>query len=90
MSCSGCTFFYVGQTVRHLTTRIDKHKKADSPVGLHLQQCQLEENSANLSWQTIDRKQPNKIVNTRGNTYQERETGLEQFLVFHLKLTCLY
>ena len=36
LSCSGCTFTYVGQTVRHLTTRIEEHKKADSPVGLHL------------------------------------------------------
>ena len=34
LSCSGCTSTYVGQTVRHLTTRIEEHKKADSPVGL--------------------------------------------------------
>ena len=37
-SCSGCTSNYGGQTVRHLATRIEEHKKADSPVGLHLQQ----------------------------------------------------
>ena len=52
---SGCTSTYVGQTVRHLTTRIGKHKKADSPVGLHLQQSQLDGNSADLSWEIIDR-----------------------------------
>ena len=55
LSCSGCTSTYVGQTVRHLITRIEEHKKVDSPVGLHLQQCQLEGNSADLSWEIIDR-----------------------------------
>ena len=55
LSCSGCTSTYVGQTVRHLTTRIEEHKKADSPVGLRLQQCQLEGSSADLSWEIIDR-----------------------------------
>ena len=49
LSCSGCTSTYVGQTVRHLTTRIEEHKKADSPVGLHLQRCQLEGYCADLS-----------------------------------------
>ena len=55
LSFSGCNSTYVGQTVRHLTTRIEEHKKADSPVGIHLQQCQLEGNSADLSWEIIDR-----------------------------------
>ena len=55
LSCKGCTSTYVGQIVRHMTTRIEEHKKADSPVGLHLQQCQLEGNSADLSWEIIDR-----------------------------------
>ena len=83
LSCSGCTSTYVGQTVRHLATRIEEHKKADSPVGLHLQQCQLEGNSADLSWEIIDRSnnqtkfdRSNKKF-ARGNSYQERETGLE-------------
>ena len=55
MSCSGCFSTYVGKTVRHLTTRVEEHKKADSPVGLHLQQCQLVGNSADLNWEIIDR-----------------------------------
>ena len=55
LSCSGCTSTYVGQTIRFLTTRIEEHKKADSPVGLHLPQCQLEENSAGLSWDFLDK-----------------------------------
>ena len=35
LSCSGCTYTYVGPTVRHLTITIEEHKNADSPVGLH-------------------------------------------------------
>ena len=31
---SGCTSTDVGQSVRHLTTRIEEHKKADSPAVL--------------------------------------------------------
>ena len=33
LSCSGCTSTYVGQAVRQINTRIEEHKKADSPVG---------------------------------------------------------
>ena len=36
-----------------MITRIEKHKKADSPVVLHLQQCSLEGDSADLSWEVI-------------------------------------
>ena len=42
------------QTVQHLTSRIEEHNKADSPLRLHLQQCQLEGNSAALSREIID------------------------------------
>ena len=73
----GCTSTYVGQTGRHLTTRIEEHKNADSPVGLHLQQFQLEGNSADLSGEIIDRPTTKKFVNTRDNTYQEGENGIE-------------
>ena len=55
LSCSGCTSTYVGQTVRYLTTRSEEHKKADSPVGLHLQQCSLDGKSADQLNKTIDR-----------------------------------
>ena len=48
LSCSGCTSTYVGQIVRHLTTRTEEHQKADSPVGLQFQQCPFEVNSADL------------------------------------------
>ena len=31
LACSGCNSIYVGQTVRHLATRVDEHRKVDSP-----------------------------------------------------------
>ena len=36
LSCSGSTFTFVGQTVQHLTTRVQEHKKTGSPEGLHI------------------------------------------------------
>ena len=39
LTCSGCNSTYVGQTVRHLATRVDEHRKGDSPVGQHLLEC---------------------------------------------------
>ena len=32
LTCSGCNSTYVGQTVRHLATRVDQNRKGDSPV----------------------------------------------------------
>ena len=49
-SCSICASTYVGQSVHHLSTRIEELKKADSPVSLHLQHCCLDGNSADLTW----------------------------------------
>ena len=34
-TCSRCNSPFVGQTVRHLATRVDEHHKEDSPVGQH-------------------------------------------------------
>ena len=59
-----------------MTIRIEKNKKADSPVSLHLQQGSLEGNSADPSLEIKERAN-NQTVNTSGKTYQEKETGLE-------------
>ena len=40
--CSGCNTTYVGQTVRHLATRVDEHRKGDSTVEQHLLECNKE------------------------------------------------
>ena len=39
LECCGCKSIYVGQTVRHLTTRIEEHRKEDTPVEQHIRQC---------------------------------------------------
>ena len=38
ISCSGCNSCYVGQTVRHLQTRLSEHLRA--PVGGHFDSCE--------------------------------------------------
>ena len=42
LTCSVCNSTYVGQTVRHLATRFDEHRKRDSPEGQHLLECNKE------------------------------------------------
>lgn len=37
--CSRCNSRYVGQSTRHLLTRIKEHSRASSPVGLHFRAC---------------------------------------------------
>ena len=39
LSCCACSSTYVGQTCRHLATRISEHKKTDSPVRQHVVEC---------------------------------------------------
>ena len=39
IKCNGCGSIYVGQTSRHVTTRITEHQKKDSQVGQHLVEC---------------------------------------------------
>ena len=37
--CIGCGSIFVGQTSRHVTTRITEHQKKDSQLGQHLVEC---------------------------------------------------
>ena len=39
ITCPGCESSYVGQTVRHLKTRIAEHKNVNTPVGDHFRNC---------------------------------------------------
>ena len=55
VTCSGCNSTYVGQTVRHLATSVDEHRKGDSPVGLHLLESNQEVGgTAELKSEIID------------------------------------
>ena len=49
LECCRCKSSYFGQTVRHLTTRIEEHRKEDTPVGQHIRQCGSE-----IKWKIID------------------------------------
>ena len=39
ITCSGCNSCYVGQTARHLRTRLSEHRRPTAPVGGHLAEC---------------------------------------------------
>ena len=55
LTSSGCNSTYVGQTVRHLATRVDEHRKGDSAVGQHLLECNKEVGgTAELKSEIID------------------------------------
>ena len=55
LTCSGCNSTYIGQTVRQLATRVDEHRKGDSPVGQHLLECRKEVGgTAELKSEIID------------------------------------
>ena len=55
LTCSGCNSTYIGQTVRHLATRVDEHRNGDSPVGQHLLECNKEVGgTAELKSEIID------------------------------------
>ena len=41
ITCSRCQSCYVGQTVRHLLTRVKEHMRAGTPVGNHFRSCDL-------------------------------------------------
>ncbi len=42
IQCSRCESSYVGQTARHLITRIKEHRNVNTPVGSHFQNCNCE------------------------------------------------
>ena len=55
LTCRGCNSTYVGQTVRHLATMVNEHRKGDSPAGQHLFECNNEVGStAELNSEIID------------------------------------
>ena len=47
IECSGCNSRYVGQTVRHLQTRLAEHLKIGKPVGEHIRECTGDINNHN-------------------------------------------
>ena len=39
IQCPACAGTYIGQTVRHLSTRLKEHGMKNAPVNLHFQSC---------------------------------------------------
>ena len=50
----GCKSINVGKTVRHLITRVEEHRKKDTPVGQHIRQCGSESGMSEFNWKIID------------------------------------
>ena len=40
ITCPACAGTYIGQTVRHLSTRLKEHGFKNAPVNLHFRSCQ--------------------------------------------------
>ena len=54
LECWGFKSVYVGQTIRHLTTRTEEQGKEDTPVGQPIKQCGSEGGKSEFKWKTID------------------------------------
>ena len=50
----GCRSIYLDQMVRHLTKRIEEHRKEDTPVGQHIRHCGSENGKSGFNWKIID------------------------------------
>ena len=50
---------YVGQTVRHLTTRVEEHRKEETPVGQHIRQCGSESGKSEFNRKIIEQASSN-------------------------------
>ena len=87
--CSRCNSTYVGQTCRHITTRIIEHQKPDSPVGQHVSKCcgtakafnwriidQGSEPQKLMTLEAIHIRQPKPALKTR-DEYRSRELTLK-------------
>ena len=73
-TCSRFNSTYVGQTVRHLATRVDEHRKRYSPVGQHLLECNKEVGaSAEMKSDYRSNSQHSEATHTRGFAYLEEE-----------------
>ena len=52
LTCIGCQPIYVGQTCRHITTRVAERAKVDSPMGVHAIECNGDKTAT--QWKILD------------------------------------
>ena len=65
--CNGCKSLYVGQTCRHITTRVAEHAKADSPMGVHAIECNGDKTA--FQWKILDQYSKQSKVMTLEELY---------------------
>ena len=78
MTCSGCKSSYVGQTKRHLMTRLAEHARISSPVGSHLKNCIRD---ASEIWSKIldQTEDPGRLLTLEDLYIARRHPTLNQF-----------
>ena len=70
IDCTGCGSCYVGQTIRHLRTRLTEHLRETAPVGSHLKQCA---GTDNWKYKVLDGSRSLTKLLTLEALYIERE-----------------
>ena len=70
---AGCNSTFVGQVVRHLTTRNDEHRRENSSVGQHLRQYGNDGTSAGMSWEVVDQANTNVRLLTLEELHIQKE-----------------
>lgn len=75
--CPGCESCYVGQTARHLTTRLHEHMRKSTPVGAHLVECGVD--AKTLEAKVIDScLNLEKLLTREALHISRRKPGLNQ------------
>ena len=73
IKCNGCGSIYVGQTSRHVTTRITEHQKKDSQEGQHLVERRGATND--IEWKFLDACRTVEKLMIIEAIYQQAEAG---------------
>ena len=68
LTCNGCKSIYVGQTYPHITTCNAEHATADSSMGVHAIECNVDKTA--FQWKKLDQFKDN-----RGALYKNTETS---------------
>ena len=77
--CPGCKSSYVGQTARHLTTRLCEHSRDSSHMGTHLKICHRSEKFGKGNIKIIDKtSNPVKLLTLEALHIARRKPQLNQ------------
>ena len=76
-TCPGCNDQYIGQTKRHLATRLTEHSRIGAPLGDHFREC-IGSTSAIPSSTKIDRNSSDACLLLLEAIHISQETGPER------------